>query len=319
VKKLAMANGDGLPIVGLGTWKSAPGEVYGAVREALTIGYRHIDCAAIYGNEAEVGSALRDAMRAREVSREALWITSKLWNDAHRRSEVRGALEQTLRDLDVGYLDLYLIHWPVAFRPGVHYPSSGGDIVSPAQAPLHETWAGMEDVADAGLTRHIGVSNFSAAKIRDVLGRCRRRPEVDQVELHPYLQQPELVSYCAAEGIVVTAYSPLGSSDRPALLKQSDEPSLLRDPVISAIAAARGATPAQVLIAWHVSRDIAVIPKSVRPERLRENFAAAQLTLSTQELEQIAALDRHYRFLTGSVWAVEGSPWTVDTLWDERS
>lgn len=319
MKTLGMANGDALPIVGLGTWKSAPGEVYAAVREAIVIGYRHIDCAAIYGNEAEVGSALRDAVRAGEVTREALWITSKLWNNAHRRGDVRGALERTLRDLDLGYLDLYLIHWPVAFRPGVQYPSSGADIVSPAEAPLHDTWAGMEDVADAGLTRHIGLSNFSATKIRDLLGRCRRRPEVDQVELHPYLQQRELVSFCRAERILVTAYSPLGSSDRPATLKKADEPSLLQDSTIDAIAKAHGATPAQVLIAWHVASGVAVIPKSVRAARLRENFAAAQLELTAQDLERIAALDRHYRFLSGAPWAVAGSPWTVDTLWDERT
>ena len=317
MKTLAFANGDQMPIVGLGTWKSAPGEVYGAVREAIKIGYRHIDCAAIYGNEAEVGQAIRAAIADREVSREELWITSKLWNSAHPRAQVRGALEQTLRDLQLSYVDLYLIHWPIALKPGVHFPSSGADIMALADAPLEDTWAGMEGVARAGLARHIGTSNFSSLKLRALAARCELRPEVNQVELHPYLQQRELVAHCAAEHIHVTAYSPLGSSDRPALLKANDEPSLLRDPVIAAIAEAHGSTPAQVLIAWHVQRGISVIPKSVHAARLRENFAAAELSLSTDDLDRIATLDRHYRFLTGSVWTIEGSPWSLQTLWDE--
>lgn len=316
MKKLAFANGDQMPILGLGTWKSAPGEVYAAVREAIDVGYRHIDCAAIYGNEAEIGSALRDAMQAGTVTREELWITSKLWNSAHRRDEVRGALEQSLRDLGLAYLDLYLIHWPVAFRKGVHYPRSGSDILSLAEAPLHETWSGMEEVAHAGLARHIGVSNFSAKKIGELLARCERRPELDQVELHPYLQQRELVSYCASEKLLLTAYSPLGSSDRPASLRNKDEPSLLHDPVIASIAEGHGATPAQVLLAWHVQCGVSVIPKSVRPARLRENLAAAELALTAHDLERIAALDRGYRFLAGSVWTIEGSPFSLETLWD---
>lgn len=317
MRTLAFRNGDQMPIVGLGTWKSNPGEVYTAVREAIRIGYRHIDCAAIYGNEAEIGAAVRDAIREREVKREELWITSKLWNDAHLREHVEGALQKTLRDLGLAYLDLYLIHWPVAHKPGVVFPRGSGDFLTLAEAPLEATWAGLEAAVDAGLTRHIGLSNFSSKKIRELLSRCRIRPEVDQVELHPLLQQRELLSYCASQEIVVTAYSPLGSSDRPARLKSADEPSLLDHPVIVAIAQARGCSAAQVLLAWHVCRGVAVIPKSVRPARLRENFAAAEIALTADELARIAALDRHYRFLNGNVWAVPGSPWTLQSLWDE--
>ncbi len=317
MKTLAFQDGDQMPILGLGTWKSKPGEVYAAVREAIRIGYRHIDCAAIYGNEAEIGGALRDAMREGEVKREELWITSKLWNNAHRRDQVEGALTKTLRDLDLGYLDLYLVHWPVAVQPEIMFPRVGAEYLTPAEAPLEGTWAGMEGAVDAKLTRHIGVSNFSKKKLQELLQRARIRPEVDQVELHPLLQQRELVSYCANNRIAVTAYSPLGSSDRPATLKGADEPSLLQDPVIVAIAQARGCSAAQVLLAWHVCRGIAVIPKSVHPARLRENFAAAEIALTPHELERIAGLDRHYRFLNGSIWTGRGSPWTLQSLWDE--
>jgi alcohol dehydrogenase (NADP+) len=314
MKTLTFANGDQMPILGLGTWKSAPGAVYEAVREALRAGYRHIDCAAIYGNEAEIGNALKDAERAGEVKREQLWITSKLWNSDHSR--VAKAVEKTLKDLQLAYLDLYLIHWPVPLDPSVTFPSKPSDILPPEAQPYAATWRGMEEVARAGRTRHIGVSNFSVKKLSELLPHCELAPEVDQVELHPFFPQSGLVSYCVAQNIHVTAYSPLGSSDRPAQMKAKDEPSLLENEVIGAIAEAHGATPAQVLLAWHVTRGISVIPKSVSPTRLRENLAAAELTLDASELERIAKLDRAFRYVDGSLWTPPGGPYTLQTLWD---
>lgn len=310
-------NGDQLPLLGLGTWKSDPGQVYAAVREAIRIGYRHIDCAAAYANEAEVGQALSDAVKAGEVTRRELWITSKLWCNAHGREHVAPALEKTLTDLQLDYLDLYLIHWPIPLKPGVSFPSSAADFMPLAQAPLHATWSGMEAVANQGRARHIGLSNCSARKIRELLPHAKLRPEVLQVELHPLLQQPELVRYCASEGIHLTAYSPLGSSDRPAFVKAADAPVLLENPVIRSIAEAHGRTAAQVLLAWHVQRGISTIPKSVTPARLRENLAATELKLTADDLQRIAALDRNCRLLVGDFWAIPGSPWTVQALWDE--
>jgi alcohol dehydrogenase (NADP+) len=317
MRTATFANGDCMPLLGLGTWKSAPGDVGAAVREAIRLGYRHIDCASVYANEPEVGEAIRDAIDAGEVRREELWITSKLWCNAHGRDNVEPALRRTLADLGLEWLDLYLIHWPVPIKPGVAFPRSSLDLLPLAQMPIQSTWEGMEGVLEAGLTRHIGVSNFSSRKLHDMLNHCRIRPEVNQVERHPLLQQPALVSDCAAEGIHVTAYSPLGSRDRPAALKSADEPVLLENPVIGAIAAERGCSPAQVLIAWHLHSGISTIPKSVSPERLRENLAAAEITLTQADLERIAALDQNIRLVDGSFWLMEGSPWSLQSLWDE--
>jgi len=317
MRSATFANGDSMPLLGLGTWKSAPGEVGAAVREAIRLGYRHIDCASVYANEPEVGEAIRSAIEAGEVKREELWITSKLWCNAHGRDNVEAALRRTLADLGLEWLDLYLIHWPVPIKPGVAFPSSGEDLLPPAQMPIRDTWEGMEGVLEAGLTRHIGVSNFSSHKLHELLAHCRIRPEVNQVERHPLLQQPALVADCAAEGIHITAYSPLGSQDRPAGLKGADEPVLLKKPVIEAIAAERGCTPAQVLLAWHLQSGISTIPKSVSPARLKENLAAAEITLTPADLEQIGALDQNLRLVSGSFWLMEGSPWSLQNLWDE--
>jgi alcohol dehydrogenase (NADP+) len=312
-----LANGDSMPLIGLGTWKSDPGEVHAAVREAIRIGYRHIDCAALYGNEAEIGQALRDAIRDGDVSRKDLWITSKLWSNAHGQKNVEPALRKTLMDLGLEYLDLYMIHWPIALQPTAVLPGSAADFLPLSEAPIHETWAAMEAAADAGLVRHLGVSNFSAKKIRELLPNCRLKPEVNQVELHPLLQQRDLVAYCTSNGIHITAYSPLGSGDRPAFVKAPDAPVLLDNPIIRSIAEAHERSPAQVLIAWHVQRQISTIPKSVTPARLRENLEAAELELTHAELERMGALDQRYRMIAGAFWAVAGTPWTLQTIWDE--
>lgn len=305
-----------MPLFGLGTWKSAPGEVYAAVREAINLGYRHIDCALIYGNEVEIGNAIRDAIDAGQVSRNQLWITSKLWCSSHGRDNVEAAIKTSLRDLGLFYLDLYLIHWPVPIKPGLLFPAGAEDFVSPSQIPIRSTWEGMEAAVDAGLTRHIGVSNFSINKLSDLLGYCRIRPAVNQVELHPLLQQTQLLEFCRNQGIHVTAYSPLGSLDRTAFAKSADTPVLLDHPVIRSIAAGRGCTAAQVLIAWHLQRGISTIPKSVSPARLRENLAATEIKLSQQDLDQLAGLDQNVRLVDGSFWVMEGGPWTLSTLWD---
>ena len=300
-----------MPALGLGTWKAATGEVGTAVRTALELGYRHIDCASIYGNEAEVGAALAAGQASGLVTREALWITSKLWNDCHAPEQVRPALERTLSNLQLEQLDLYLIHWPVVHRHGVLMPSNAADQIALEQLPLSATWAAMEALVEAGLVREIGVSNSSASKLEGLLPSCHIRPVMNQVERHPWLQQNDLLTFCRQQGIAITAYSPLGSpaADGPA--------PLLSEPLICQIAAAHGASPAQVLLAWGIATGTAVIPKSVQRERLAANLAAAQLQLTKPELAQIAALDRQHRFVDGRFWELPGGPYNRETLWNE--
>jgi alcohol dehydrogenase (NADP+) len=313
-----LTGGGSLPALGLGTWKSAPGAVYTAVKEALATGYRHIDCAPIYQNEPEVGRAFAETIDSGRVTRSDLWLTSKLWNNAHAPESVLPALEKTLADLRTDYLDLFLIHWPVAFRPGVLFPRKSEDYIAPEALPVNATWQAMEDCVAKGLTRHIGVCNFSVAKLDDLWHRATIRPAMNQIELHPYLQQQAMLDFCREKGILLTAYSPLGSGDRPAAMKKQDEPTLLDNPVIQRVAAKHNATSAQILLAWGLGRGTVVIPKSVHPERMRDNLAAAKLILDAQDMAEIASLDQGYRFVDGSFFTGAGSPYTLQGIWDEK-
>lgn len=317
MKTYRFANGDELPLLGLGTWLSKPGEVAAAVQEALRAGYRHIDCAAIYENEPEVGEALTASFGEGVAAREDVWITSKLWNNAHAAGAVRPAVEKTLSDLRLEYLDLYLMHWPVALREDVVFPTSADEMIPLEDLPLSETWAAMEMLVEAGLCRHIGVSNFSVTKLAALRDGARIQPEVNQIELHPYLQQLDMLDYARAHGVHVTAYSPLGAPGRPAGLKADDEPVLLEDPTVVAVAERRGATPGQVLLSWGLHRGTSVIPKSVHPQRIRENLAAQDVELSAEDLAEMEVLDRGRRYIDGTFWAIEGSGYTVADLWDE--
>jgi alcohol dehydrogenase (NADP+) len=317
MKTLHFNNGNPMPILGLGTWKSQPGEVYEAVKTALRLGYRHIDCARIYGNEAEVGQALAESFAEQVVTRSDLWVTSKLWNDSHAPEDVQSGLAASLTDLQLDYLDLFLIHWPVCIKKGEGFPLSKEKLVALEELPVGATWEGMEALVDQGLCRHIGVSNFSLTKLQSLVASARIKPEMNQVELHPYLQQTALLEYCQHQGIQMTAYSPLGSPDRPDSLKAADEPVLMADPIIGQIASRHGVSPAQVLISWAIHRGTAVIPKSVNPERIAQNLAAAEVSLSPADLQAIAQLDRHRRYVDGSIWVVEGGPYTLANLWDE--
>lgn len=299
MKTLQFDNNDSMHAIGLGTWKATGEEVKNAIKDAVHAGMRHIDTATIYGNETEIGEALSDLFSEGVVERKDVFITSKLWNDAHKKEAVLPALRDSLKRLQLDYLDLYLVHWPVAFQPGVLMPSSHKEYLSLDEAPLADTWLEMQTAKNMGLTRHIGVSNFSKKKLQELIAKTNTVPEVNQVEMHPLLQQNELVDYCNSQGIKITAYSPLGSGDRSAAMKGENEPNLMEISEIKNIAIKHGVSPAQVLLNWHTQRDIAVIPKSTSRHHIVANYEAANVPLDREDMQTIAGLDRNYRFITG--------------------
>ena len=303
---IAVAGGDSLPSVGLGLWKIDQATTAHMVYAAIAAGYRHIDAACDYGNERQAGEGIRRALADGLCRREDLWITSKLWNTYHQRAAVRPAAERSLRDLGLDYLDLYLVHFPIALRyvdPELRYPpgwffdpAAETPRMEPAAVPIAETWGAMEALHAAGLVRHIGVSNFGCALIRDLLSYASVRPSVLQVESHPYLVQAKLLRYCQQEQIAFTGFSPLGAGSYVPLGMAEAGQSVLHQPLIEEIAQRHGKTCAQVVLRWGVQRGTAVIPKTSREERLQENLALFDFQLSSDEMERIAALDRNQRF-----------------------
>ncbi len=295
-----------LPSVGLGLWKIDRSQTADMVEAAIDAGYRHLDLACDYGNEAEAGEGIRRALDSGICKREELWITSKLWNTYHRAEHVRPAIARTLSDLQLDYLDLYLVHFPIAlayvpfeerYPPGwFHDPKTEHPKMLPASVPIAETWSAMEELSSAGLSRFIGVSNFGVSLIRDLLSYAKVRPSVLQVESHPYLVQSKLLRYCASEHIAVTAFSPLGAGSYVPLGMATADESVLNQPLLLSLAARYNKSPAQIALRWGVQRGTAVVPKTSRVERLRENIGLFDFSLTDDEMQSIAALDRHQRF-----------------------
>lgn len=301
-----LTSGQRMPMVGLGLWKIPADSVADTVVEAIRLGYRHLDGACDYGNEREVGEGIRRAIAEGLCTREELWVTSKLWNTYHRGDHVLPALQRSLDDLGLEYLDLYLVHFPIAleFVPfetryppeWVHDPADELPMMKPARVPLFETWRAMEELVDEGLVKDIGVCNYGTSLLRDCLNYANRPPAVLQIESHPYLTQSRLLRFCAEQDIAVTAFSPLGSMSYVELGMAGVEDAVIEQGIVQSIAERLNRTPAQVVLRWAIQRGTSVIPKSVRPERLAENLALFDFELEADDMREISALNRNHRF-----------------------
>ena len=298
--------GKSMPAVGLGLWKIDPDAVADAVYQAIKVGYRHLDSAADYGNEKEVGEGIALAITDGLCSRDELWVTSKLWNTYHRREHVEAACRKSLDDLGLDYFDLYLVHFPIAlsyvdfndryppewiFDPGADNPGMQLDAV-----PLNETWGAMEKLVEAGLSRQIGICNYSTSLVHDLMSYARIKPAMLQVESHPYHTQEALLRTAQQYGIAVTAFSPLGALSYVSIDMATANDSVLIEPVVMAAAQRIGATAAQVVLRWGIQRGTAVIPKTSNPQRLTENLTLSGLSLNEDEMAAISALNQNRRF-----------------------
>jgi diketogulonate reductase-like aldo/keto reductase len=269
--RIPLAHGSGaIPAVGFGTLIPDPVAIRQATRAALEAGFRQLDCAERYRNEAAVGEAMQDAFKAGTLRREELFVATKLWNSNHRPERVKPAFDASLRRLQLDYLDCYLIHTPFAFQPGDEQDprDERGQVIYDADVTLVETWRAMERLVDDGHCRSIGLSDITLEKLREIVAAARIKPAIVQVESHPYLPEWELLAFCREQGIVLQAFAALG---------HAMEPRLLDDPVITAIAQRVHKTPAQVALAWAVQRGTAFLTTSTKPLRIQENFDISAL------------------------------------------
>ncbi|KAF5366017.1 hypothetical protein D9758_006714 [Tetrapyrgos nigripes] len=285
-KTVSLNTGASLRQIGLGTWLSKPKEVENAVEIAVRNGYRHLDLAMIYENQDEVGAALKKVVPS-VVKREELFLTSKCWNSSHQPDQVEKELDETLKQLGVEYLDLYLIHWPIAFPPGRGFypphPSKEGEVEIDAKTTLVDTWKAMLALPKTKV-RAVGVSNFTIAHLEGIIKATGVVPAANQIEAHPLLPQDDLVAYCKEKGIHITAYSPLGNN-------LIGKPKLTDNPTVIDIAKKLNATPAQVLVAWGAYRGYSVIPKSVQEDRIISNFQ--EVELSKEDYDALTALSKN--------------------------
>ena len=306
-----LQNGETIPLVGLGTWKSTEkGEAQRAVDHALNAGYTHIDCASVYENEKEIGDGLQNVFQSTRLNRGDIFLTSKLWNDKHHPNDVEAACRATLSDLRTDYLDLYLMHWPVV-------TGNTGDVVDPS---IESTWKAMERLVDLGLVRSLGVSNFSVTKLEKIKKIARYPLQVCQVECHPYHRNDVLSAYCSDNGIHVTAYSPLGSPDSASMFRGREKvPELLKDNCIGEIAARNGKNVGQVLIKWALQKrpTSSVLPKSANPDRLKGNLELFDWNLSDEDVKTIDQIETRARMVDGSFWLSANGPYRkLEDLWD---
>lgn len=297
---------DDMPKIGFGLWKISSDDCANAVYEAIKVGYRHLDSACDYGNEKAVGEGIKKAIEDGLCKREDLWVTSKLWNTYHAKEHVDAALRRTLADLQLDYLDLYLIHFPIAlefvefddryppewvFDPGYDTPT-----MKPSGVPLHETWAAMEAIQESGLAKHIGVCNYNTGLLHDLMAYAKRKPEVLQIESHPYLTQEKLIRLAKHYDIAVTAFSPLGAASYLELDMAEAKESVLDSSVVVSIAERLKRTAAQVVLRWGLQRGTSIIPKSTGVDRMRENISLFDFELTEDDMGAISGLNINRRF-----------------------
>lgn len=305
-RAMEVKDGGKFPSIGLGTWKIPDEVLPGLIPEAVSLGYRHFDCACDYGNEVAVGQGLGNAISSGACTRDDLWLTSKLWNTYHHPDHVRAACERSLNDLGVDELDLYLIHFPVTlayvpfeerYPPGWLFdPEAENPAMKHVPVPCADTWGAMEELVDSGLVKRIGVCNVGTASLRDLKSYARIQPSVLQVEMHPYLTQQNLLRFCKDEEIAVTAFSPFGASSYVPLNMAGENESVLDETVVKDIGSTHGKSAGQIVLRWAVQRGTVAIPKSQSTGHLKDNIEIYDFKLSDDEMKQIDALERNRRF-----------------------
>ena len=295
-----------IPAIGFGLWKIPPQDCADAVYQAIRVGYRHLDSASDYANEREVGLGIKQAIDDGLCQREDLWVTSKLWNTHHASAHVELALQRSLDDLQLDYLDLYLIHFPIALQyvpiaerypaEWLYDPQASEPCMQRAKVPLQETWQAMEQMVAKGLSKQIGVCNYNTGLMQDLLNYATIKPAMLQIESHPYLTQAPLLRWCAEQDIAVTTFSPLGSLSYVELGMADSSQSVIEQPVVQAAAQSLNRSPAQVVLRWGIQRGTAIIPKTSKIERMAENLALFDFELSDTQMQQISGLNKNQRF-----------------------
>jgi alcohol dehydrogenase (NADP+) len=321
VPQISLLSGEKIPGIGMGTFgsdKYSPASVAAAVAGAIRYGYRHFDCASVYGNEDLIGGVFAEAVKSGVVRREELFITSKLWNDMHGKGDVLFSLAKTLKDLRLDYVDSYLVHWPFA---NYHAPGCDGDARNPDSKPFSAerffaTWAQMERIQKMGLARYIGMSNMTIPKLEAALPHCTIQPATIEMELHPSFQQPELFEYCVKRGIAVVGFCPIGSPNRPERDKTPEDVVDTELPEVAAVAKAHNIHPAFVCLKWAVQRGQIPIPFSTTEKNYQANLrCVTEDPLTAAEMETLKKAEKHCRLVKGQVFLWSGARGWED-LWD---
>ena len=323
IPQFLLSDGNKMPCIGYGTFGSdhvEPGVIAENVKVALSLGYRLLDCAPAYENEKEIGVALKEVFETGLLRREDLFIISKLPNNRHNERDVRAACAETLRYLQVNYLDLYLIHWPF---PNYHTPGCDTHQRDPNARPFFEeeylmVWRQMEKLVEMGLVKSIGMSNMNIPKIESVWQEMKIKPVVNECELHPHLRQDELIAYLKEKNVLPIAHTPLGSPHRPERDRTTEDTNCLQDPAILEIAQAHGIHPVSVVLKWAVQRGTLPVPFSISRSHILSNLQCCTEDLLTNaEMEKINNIGTQCRLIKGTVLLWEGAPdWHC--LWDEQ-